>query len=57
MGTVLSTFLVDYNRNFSYRLPLNDSSDEEDEQFTPLLSRILSQIQIKKFAKKKPVNL
>ena len=40
MGTVLSTFLVDYNKNFSYRIPLNDSSDEEDEQFTPILSRI-----------------
>ena len=41
MGTVLSTFVVDYNRNFSYKLPLDDSSDEEDfEQFTPILSRI-----------------
>ena len=37
MGIVLSTFLEDYNQNFSYRIlfhiPLNDSSDE-DEQFT-----------------------
>ena len=41
MGTVLSTFLVDYNRNFSYKLLLDSSSDEEDfEQFTPILSCI-----------------
>ena len=41
MGKVLGTFLVDYNRNFSYQIPLDDSSDEEDfEQFTPILSRI-----------------
>ena len=40
MGIVLSTFLDDYNRNFSYRIPLNDSSDEEDEQFTRIFSRI-----------------
>ena len=43
MGIVLSTFLEDYNQNFSYRIPfhipLNDSSDE-DEQFTPIFSRI-----------------
>ena len=37
MGIVLSTFLDDYNRNFSYSIPLDDSSDE---QFTPILSRI-----------------
>ena len=33
MGGVLSTFLEDYNQNFSYRIPfhipLNDSSDED----------------------------
>ena len=43
MGIVLSTFVEDYNQNFSYRIPfhipLNDSSDE-DEQFTPIFSRI-----------------
>ena len=36
MGSVLSTFVQDYNENFSYRIPshiqMNDSSDE-DEQF------------------------
>ena len=36
MGSVLSTFVEDYNENFSYRIPshipMNDSSDE-DEQF------------------------
>ena len=36
MGSVLSTFVQDYNKNFSYRIPshiqMNDSSDE-DEQF------------------------
>ena len=41
MGSVLSTFVVDYNRNFSYGTPLVDSSDEEDFlQFSPILSRI-----------------
>ena len=45
MGSVLSTFVVDYNRNFSYRTPLVDSSDEEDFlQFSPILSRINVQI-------------
>ena len=38
MGTVLSTFLVDYNQHFSYKHSLDSSSDEEDfEQFTPIL--------------------
>ena len=36
MGAVLSTFVEDYNENFSYRnpshIPMDDSSDE-DEQF------------------------
>ena len=36
MGSVLSTFVEDYNEIFSYRIPshipMNDSSDE-DEQF------------------------
>ena len=36
MGSVLSTFVEDYNENFSYRMPsptrMDDSSDE-DEQF------------------------
>ena len=41
MGTVLNTFVVDYSRNFSRIIPLDNASDEEDfEQFTPILSRI-----------------
>ena len=43
MGTVLSTFLVDYNQHFSYKHThsLDSSLSEEDfEQFTPILSRI-----------------
>ena len=35
MGSVLSTFVQDYNDNFSYRLPshipMDDSSDEEEQ--------------------------
>ena len=36
MGGVLSTFLEDYNQNFSYRIPFHiplDDSSDEDEQF------------------------
>ena len=42
MGSVLSTFVQDYNDNFSYRLPSHipmDDSSDEDEQFT-VYSRI-----------------
>ena len=35
MGSVLSTFVQDYNENFSYRIPshiqMDDSSDEEEQ--------------------------
>ena len=35
MGSVLSTFVQDYNENFSYRTPsqfqMDDSSDEEEQ--------------------------
>ena len=40
MGAVLSTFYVDYTANFSYKMPLDDSSDEDDDLFTPVLSRV-----------------
>ena len=36
MGSVLSTFVEDYNENFSYRIPSHipmDDSSDEDEQF------------------------
>ena len=40
-GSVLSTFIVDYNENFSYRNPLSESLDEDDFlQFSPILSRV-----------------
>ena len=35
MGSVLSTFVEDYNENFSYRIPshipMDDSSDADDQ--------------------------
>ena len=40
MVAVLSTLSIVYFANYSYKLTLDDSYDDDDDLFTPILSRI-----------------